>query len=817
MAKKPRSRNQTQFHETLAATPGLMRPDGRTLAEEIGRWALKLPLKKVASDTLAVGHDMGRGVGKVWRALTGVRARILYLALALTVFGGSSVLAIDTALDTMKTYGSNLSNPTYIMNSKNTGTTILDRNGEVLYQGYGAVTRHSIPLSEMPDTLKQATLATEDPDFYKHPGFSWRGTVRAAYEDVRQNGKVQGGSTITQQLVKTTLLSNEKSFSRKYKEAVLSVQMEKQYSKDQILEMYLNTIYYGQGAYGVEAASETYFHKPAKDLTLEESTLLAGLPQSPSMFDPNLNLKAATERRNYVLSRMAEHKYIQADQAKTAQATPVVAGTREATIKAPHFVFYVLNQLRQTYGEEMIEKGGITVKTTLDYSKQPATEQIINEQLTKLAGHNATNGALVSVDPRNGDILTMVGSRDYNAPGYGAVNVITAERQPGSSFKPIAYATAFTKGWNGATKVDDKPIELPQGNGTTYKPQNYDQKFRGPVLLRRALANSLNIPAIEVIQHAGIHDTITMAHNLGISPDSLDQENRYGVSLVLGGGEVRPIDMAGVYATLANQGRAVKPRAITQVQDKYSQDITQSTTPNEDKQPHQAIDPRIAYMITNILSDNKAREEEFTPNNPLKLSRPAAAKTGTTNDFRDNWTVGYTPELATAVWVGNNDNTAMTNVDGITGAAPIWHNYMEMMLAGTPPSEFPVPSGVVMAKVCQADGGLVDPSDPSGVTEVFLAENQQTKRCGAGSGEKKAGEDQPKASAHGNKAPQPDAAASTTQQAQGAPAPEAPGMGSGGTDGSGGTGGGGGGDNQPTPQGGSKKPDSKSPVPPPAA
>jgi 1A family penicillin-binding protein len=767
---KPTSHNQAQFHETLTVTPGLIRPDGGTLAGEMGPWVLRQPWRRWATEGLYLGrdatYDVGRVIGRLWRSLIGLKARILYLIVALATVGAGTTVAVDMAMDTLKTYGPNLSNPAYIMNSKNTGTTILDRNGEVLYQGYGAVTRHSIPLSEMPETLKQATLDTEDPDFYSHPGFSWQATARAAYADIQHSGKVQGGSTITQQLVKTTLLSSEKSFTRKYQEAVLSVQMEQQYSKDQILEMYLNTIYYGQGAYGVEAAAETYFHKPAKELTLEESALLAGLPQSPSRFDPNVNLKAATDRRNYVLDRMADHNHISAERAKLAQDAPVVAGTREVVVKAPHFVFYVLDQLRQTYGQEMIEKGGITVKTTLDYSKQAATEQIINDQLNKLTGRNVTNGALVSLDPHSGEIITMVGSRDYNAPGFGAFNVITSERQPGSSFKPIAYAAAFTKGWNGATRVDDKPIKLPQGDGTLYEPQNYDQKFRGPVLLRRSLSNSLNIPAIEVIQHAGVHDTIAMAHSLGISPTSLDEESRYGVSLVLGGGEVRPIDMAAVYGTLANQGKSVAPRAISSVQDKFSQDITEKSP----EAARQAIDTRVAYMITNILSDTKAREEIFGTNSPLKLSRPAAAKTGTTNDFRDNWAVGYTPELVTAVWVGNNNNSPMQNVDGSTGAAPIWHNYMEMMVAGTPVSQFAVPSGIVTAKVCQADGGLVDASDPNGVTEVFLAENQQTKRCGWAGGEKRINTEQPTLIDRANTTP-------TTLQAQGPAAPEAPGMG----------------------------------------
>jgi 1A family penicillin-binding protein len=683
-------------------------------------------ITRVIRDLSALWHDTARLVQRVVRVFTGMKARVLYLVVALAFMVTGFGIATKIALDTMNKYQNSMGNPSFIMNTKNTGTTILDRNGEVLFQGYGAVTRHNIPLEEMPDTLKQATLATEDPDFYNHAGFSWRGTARALYQDLRHNGKVQGGSTITQQLVKNTLLTNEKSLTRKYKEVILSMEMERRYSKDQILQMYLNTIYYGQGAYGVESASETYFHKPAKELTLEESALLAGLPQSPSLYDPNVDPSAAKQRRDYVLSRMQEHGYVSKELVARTELMPVKAGTRDVLIKAPHFVFYVLDQLQREYGQDMLEHGGIVVHTSLDLKKQEQAEQIVQNQVNKLAGHHATNGGLVSIDPHTGDIVSMVGSVDYNQPGFGAVNVTLAQLQPGSSFKPIAYATAFTKGWNGATEVNDKPIQLPQGDGTIYAPQNYDQKFRGPVLLRRALANSLNIPAVEVLQFAGLHDTIAMAHNLGITEPSLVDENRYGLSLVLGGGEVRPIDMAKVYAAFANQGRTVTPRAIVKVNDKFGQDITKPTA----KVNHQAIDPRIAYMITNILSDNGARTEEFGPNSPLVLSRPAAAKTGTTNDFRDNWTVGYTPDLVTAVWVGNNDHSPMTNVDGITGAAPIWHDYMEMAVAGSPVHQFVQPAGVVLAKICSADGGLTDPNDPKAVNEVFLAENQPTKKCG---------------------------------------------------------------------------------------
>ena len=395
---------------------------------------------------------------------------------------------------------------------------------------------------------------------------------------------------------------------------------------------------------------------------------------------------------------------------------------RTVIIKAPHFVFYVLNQLRLQYGSDIVENGGITVHTTLDLSKQELAQKIVKTQIDKLAYNHVTNGGLISIEPATGDIVAMVGSVNYDAPGFGNVNVTLSDLQPGSSFKPIAYATAFKKGWNGATTVQDTPLAVPSGDGTIYTPQNYDLKFHGTVTLRKALDNSLNIPAVKVLQYAGIQDTIKTAHDLGIT--TLSHPENYGLSLVLGGGEVRPIDMATVYATFANAGTRIEPRAILKVTSRDDKDISKL----DHRKSEPVLDPRVAYMITHIISDNASRAPEFPINSPLKLSRTAAAKTGTTNDFRDNWTVGYTPQLATAVWVGNNDHTAMNNVDGITGAAPIWHDYMEGALAGTPATEFAVPGGITMAKVCTIDGGLANPWDV-GITEVFKTDAVPTKPC----------------------------------------------------------------------------------------
>ena len=725
-----RRKKPALFYETLTLAPGMPgfaapRVDDDVMADPNGwgeRWY------NLLSDTGAVIHDAGLYTKKALRPLTSPGARlVLLLAILGTVTAGTGVAAV-TAFKTMQQYGPELSNPAILMNEKDVGTTILDRNGVQLYQGYGAVDRQDVPISDIPKNVQEATVATEDPGFYTNAGISVRGTTRAAYQDLIHSDTGQGGSTITQQLVKNTMLSNEKSFTRKYKEVILAMEMEQKYSKDQILDMYLNTIYYGQGAYGIQAAAQTYYHKPAKDLTLNESATLAGLPQSPNQFDPTLDPSAAKTRRDYVLSRMQAKGDISAATATATEAEPISADPRQIDIKAPHFVFYVLDQLRQQYGQDMVEYGGITVRTTLDYTKQEQAQQIVANQVNNLASHHVTNGGLISIDPHNGDIISMVGSINYNQPGFGAVNVTLAQLQPGSSFKPIAYAESFIKGYNGATIVQDEPECFPQDSGPAYCPEDYDLKWRGPVTLRRALSNSLNLPAIHVLQYAGIGDTINLAHNLGIQSPSLEGDPaNYGLSLVLGSGTVRPIDMAAVYGAFDNGGMTVTPRAILSVTNRFGTDITK-------KQPttnHQALDPRIAYMITNILSDNKARQEEFGVNNPLQLDRPDAAKTGTTNDFDDNWTVGYTPDIVTAVWVGNNDHTPMNDVDGITGAAPIWHDYMEMASAGTPVHDFTAPSsGIVVAKVCTSDGGLASPNDPTAYDEVFLAENQQTKHCG---------------------------------------------------------------------------------------
>jgi len=573
---------------------------------------------------------------------------------------------------TLTLYGKDLESSDVLLNNKTTGITITDRNGIKLYQSSDSSNRTIIKYDQIPEKMVFATLASEDPEFYKHSGVSWRGISRALYKNASAGATKEGGSTITQQLIKSTVLEPTRSLLRKGQEIVLATELERRFNKQDIMEMYLNGIYYGGNAYGIDQASQQYFGKSATELTIGEAALLAGLPLGPSRFDPIINRKAAIDRRNYILNQMRSNDFITDEQLNQARAEDPTIQPRSRNIKAPHFVFYVLNQLRATYGDDLVDRGGLTVKTTLDITKHEEAQRIVTEQVNSLASRSVSNGALISTSPVTGDILAMVGSTDYYNSQFGTVNVTTSLRQPGSSFKPLVYVAAFQKGWNDKTEVDDTPLTIPQAVGPAYTPQNYDLKFRGKVTLRRALSNSLNIPAVRVMQYVGLQGALDQAYKLGIT--SLQQPERYGASLVLGGGEVSMIDMAAVYGTFAREGVRSKPRAILQVSDRYRKDITvPSALPTE-----QVADRNAVLMLTSILSDNATRSEIFGASSPLNTSQFTAVKTGTTNDFRDNWTAGFSKNTVTIVWVGNNDNRPMGNgVDGITGAAPIWNKYME--------------------------------------------------------------------------------------------------------------------------------------------
>jgi 1A family penicillin-binding protein len=599
-----------------------------------------------------------------------------------------------------------------------TSTKIYDRNGGLLYEVFDPQggRRTLVPLENISPYLCQATIATEDKHFYQHSGVDPIGITRAVWQNVTEQSIVSGASTIPQQLARTVFLSPEervqRTLSRKIKEAVLAIEITRRYPKDIILEIYLNTIYYGNLAYGIEAAAQTYFGKKAADLSLAEATLLAGLPHSPAIYDPFTNPEAAQARQAVVLGLMTKEGYITPAQAEAARSEELQFVAQRGGIRAPHFVTYVRQLLEQKYGSAVLYQGGLQVYTTLDLRLQEIAERVAREQIAALADKHATNAALVAIRPDTGEILAMLGSVDFfDSEIDGQVNVALRLRQPGSAIKPVTYVAAFEKGWTPASLIMDVPTEFPDG----YKPTNHDGKFHGPVLVREALGNSYNVPAVKMLQYLGLPAFLEMAQRLGIH--SLDRPDDYGLSLTLGAGDVTLLELTGAYAVFANDGRQVPPVAVLRVLDSHGQVIERYHPPKG--QP--VIFPQHAYLITSILSDSEVRTPDSDPDGVLKLSRPAAVKTGTTDGWRDNWTVGYTPDLVAGVWVGNSDNTPMAEISGVAGAGPIWHNFMEEALADTPPREFIRPGGIETIEICADSGTLPSEVCPRKKWEVFAA------------------------------------------------------------------------------------------------
>ncbi len=565
-------------------------------------------------------------------------------------------------------------------------TKIYDRNGVLLTEIFDprAGRRTHVTLTEVPKYFIDATVATEDATFFSNPGVDIRGILRAAWVNLQGGEISQGGSTITQQLVRNVILADEKferSLSRKLRETVLALELTRRYSKEQILEMYVNEVYYGNLAYGVEAAAEAYFGKQAKDLTLAEAALLAGLPQAPTLYDPTINFDLAKERQRQVLNLMVKQGYITQQQADEAYLQPLSIRKRhDVQMLAPHFVNYVKEILEERYGPEVVNRGGLTVYTTLDLRFQELAEQAVRSKLEELRQRNAHNAALVAMKPATGEILAMVGSADfYDESIDGQVNVANSERQPGSSFKPIVYAAAFTKGWGPGTVVLDDRTGFPGGpGGTLWYPRNYDGRYHGYVTLRSALANSFNIPAVKVLQFVGVAEAIDLAHRMGIT--GLNRGlSWYGLSLVLGGGEVKLVDMVNAYSVFANYGEFVPKTAILKVIDRSGNVLEELDAQNVPRT--RVLSPQVAWLISDVLSDNRARTPMFGANSPLRLSQPAAAKTGTTENYVDSWTIGYTPYLTAGVWVGNSNSQPMYEVAGAIGAARIWNAFMESVFA----------------------------------------------------------------------------------------------------------------------------------------
>ncbi len=604
---------------------------------------------------------------------------------------------------------------------------IFDRNGVLLYEIIGDEHRIPIKLADLPEHVTQAVVAIEDKNFYTHWGFDVAGIVRALRANIT-GGQVQGGSTITQQLVKNALLTREKTITRKVKEGVLAVITELIYSKDEILEMYLNYISYGGTSVGIEAAAQTYFDKPAKDLTLAEASLLAGLPQAPTTYSPfGSTPEKGKERQQAVLRRMAEDGYITKIEEAAAASEPLKFAISRSDIEAPHFVFYVRDLLYEEFGVDVVERGGLRITTTLDLELQKAAEASLSAELATLERYQVSNGAALVVKPNTGEVLVMVGSKDYfDSENDGQVNVTLAERQPGSSIKPLMYATAFQdKTLNPGSLLIDAPTCFTSAGQKPYCPKNYDGSYSGPVPVRRSLANSLNITAVKALRTLGVERFIEMATALGIT--TWTDPSRYGLSLTLGGGEVRMIDMAQAFGTLANEGVKVPLSPILKIEDykgtvfreldrekrvadlEFLSEYDEKTAGDLTRVMNRAP----AYLVSHILQDNAARQQAFGLRSELVIpNQIVSVKTGTTNELRDNWTIGYTPEFLVATWVGNNDNTRMNGriVSGVTGAAPIFNDIMRFILADREPVWQDKPPDVLSAQVC-AHGMPPSPGD----------------------------------------------------------------------------------------------------------
>lgn len=564
-----------------------------------------------------------------------------------------------------------------------------------------------VPLSQMPKGLQAATIAIEDKDFYKHGAVDLRGITRALYSIVFKQ-QLQGGSTITQQLVKNSLLTSDRTIQRKIKEIILAFVTETMYTKDQILEMYLNQVPYGGTAYGVEAASQTYFGKRVKDLNLSESAFLAGLPEAPTTYSPfGAYPELAKARQATVLKKMYEQDYIKQKEEKDAQAETLHFQKLPNTIAAPHFVLYVKDLLEKKYGARVVEQGGLKVITSLDLKLQEFVQETVATEVASLTKQKVSNGASLVTNPATGEILAMVGSRDYfDNKIDGNVNVTLALRQPGSAIKPINYAVGLLKGYTAATPLVDQPTCFPNPGHPNYCPVNYDGKYRGAVQIRFALGNSLNIPAVKMLSANGVEAMIATASAMGIT--TFKDPERYGLSLTLGGGEVTMLEMATAFGVFANQGYRVDLQPILKVTDTNGKILQEYKPPASKIFGKKVLPEEVAFIISHILLDNGARRDVFGEYSQLRIgNQPVSAKTGTTNDLRDNWTIGYTDSFVVTTWVGNNDNSPMGYLaSGVTGAAPIWNKIMTYLLKEKKAMRPQQPPTVVGKTVCSTSGLL---------------------------------------------------------------------------------------------------------------
>lgn len=624
------------------------------------------------------------------------KIKIVFLQLKFFLLGsltiGASLLIIE-----LNNFIRNLPNPKQIIVQGFPATTkIYDRKGTILYEVYDNYNRTPVKFKQIPKKLIEATIASEDKDFYIHNGISLRGIIRAIVHNSTSDS-LEGGSTITQQLIRSSYLTPEKTYFRKIKEIILAIWIEQVYSKDQILEMYLNQIPYGGTTWGIESAAKTYFDKIPSDLTLSEIAFLAGIPAAPSKYstfnievDPNYK-----HRQTEILEKMLDEKYITKQEFNEAKNEKLTFGKQRVPIAAPHFVMYVRDLLNKYYGRRLTETGGLRVTTSLDLNLQENAQIIVSDEIDKVADLRVSNGGVLITNPKNGEILAMVGSKDYfDQENDGNVNVTLAKRQPGSSIKVVNYAAALANGFTAATMINDAPVSYTLGGRTAYKPVNYDGKFHGMVSLRSALGSSLNIPAVKILNEIGIDKMLVTGKKMGI--DTWNNPERYGLSLTLGGAEVTMTDMAEVYGTLANGGKRRDLKALVKVTDYNGREL-----PLPYEKAYDAIPETVSFIISNILSDNQARLLAFGANSLLNITnKTVSVKTGTSDNKRDNWTIGYTKDFVVTVWVGNNDNSPMNPklTSGVTGASPIWRKIMDLILKDFPYDEIRRPEGIVTLK-----------------------------------------------------------------------------------------------------------------------
>jgi len=639
---------------------------------------------------------------KWWKGLSKKR-KVLYTT------GPALAFLIIVPIATYAYYYNDIGDTDRLLNRNNTGIVLADKNNEVFFSTGRAEKREQVPLKEIADSTEQALIAGEDKDFYNHGGFSPLSIVRAMYTNIVARGIAGGGSTITQQLAKNTLLSKNQTILRKYQELTIATAIEHRYSKDEILTMYLNSVYYGENAFGIEDAAKTYFNKKPSQLDLAESAMLIGVLPAPSAYSPiSGDPELAKERQTTVLSRMVKNDYITEEEKTAALKQKLTYAEVKEGIdnSAPHFTEMVLNQLYEKYGEEKVKRSGYRVKTTLDLKLQKSANQSVEDNRANIEASGGSNASLVAIDPNSGGIRALVGSVDYDNKKFGKVNMAVTPRQPGSSFKPIYHADALAKGLvTPATVIKDEKTDF----GGGYSPDNFDFQFRGNVTERQALGRSLNIPSLKVMQKLGVDEAVEFAKKLGIS--TLDDSVDYGLPLALGSAETKVTEMTNAYATFANGGERHDMESIESINDKYDKPILTTDTTSE-----RAISEQGAYLITDILSDNPNRAPTF--GTTLNITgtdfqpKTVAVKTGTTDDAVDAWTIGYTPDVAIGVWVGNNDNTPMVQ-GGSAVAGPIWKQAITAAIGSSSP-KFTQPSGIVKRTVC---------TDIGPITDVFLSSN----------------------------------------------------------------------------------------------